>query len=245
MEIHHDGDLPKQTGLGSSSSFTVGLLNVLHSLRGEMMAPMDLAKEAIHVERNMCHDNVGSQDQVTAAFGGLNRLRFMPGDVITVQPVTISAERLSLFQSHLMLFFTGFSRISSEVAAEQIQNMSKKQTELSEMQAMVDTGLKVLVNNGDIRDFGRLMNESWQIKRTLSSKVSSPEIDVIYGKALKAGAIGGKLCGAGGGGFMLLFVEPDKQLTVRQALKNYLYVPFEFEWSGSQIIFFRPNSLET
>jgi D-glycero-alpha-D-manno-heptose-7-phosphate kinase len=244
LEIHHDGDLPKQTGLGTSSSFAVGLLHVLHALHGRMVTPMQLAMEAIHVERNMCHEAVGSQDQVAAAHGGLNHIRFAPGDVITVHPVTVSAQRKELFQRHLMLFFTGFSRLGSEVAAEQIKNTPGKENELKTMQEFVAEGIRILTDAPDILSFGRLLHEGWKLKRSLSSKVSNDQIDSMYNMALKAGATGGKLCGAGGGGFLLLFVEPDKQPAVRKALKDYLYVPFEIESLGSQIIVFQPDALE-
>ena len=241
LEIHHDGDLPKQSGLGTSSSFAVGLLNVLHALRGEMTTPDQLAREAIHVERDLCRDNVGSQDQVTAAHGGFNYVRFLPGDIVTVHPITISPERLDLFQKHLMLFFTGFARVASSIAAEQIQNIPKKETELHALQALVEEGMEILREGRDLREFGKIMNEGWQLKRTLSSKISNDGIDALYQKALDNGAIGGKLCGAGGGGFLLLFVEPGKQASVREALRDYLHVPFSFDWLGSRIIFYQPN----
>ena len=240
LEIHHDADLPARTGLGSSSSFTVGMLNVLHALRGEMSTPMQLAREATHVERDLCRENVGSQDQVLAAHGGVNHIEFMPGDIQTVHPITLSRQRIGLLQDHLMLFFTGFSRTASEIAAEQIKNTPKKENELSTMQSLVGQGIKVLSGNGDIRAFGKLLHEGWQLKRTLSAKISNDTIDAIYEKALKAGAIGGKLCGAGGGGFLLLFVEPDRRKGMIEELKDYLHVPFEFEWLGSQIIFYQP-----
>lgn len=241
LEIHHDGDLPKQTGLGSSSSFTVGLLHVLHAMKGAMVTPMQVAREAIHVERDLCGDNVGSQDQVEAAFGGLNNILFHEDGAITVRPVTVSSERKALFENHLMLFFTGFSRMASDVAAEQIRNTPKKETELHTMQDMVGEGLSILSGSGAILEFGKLLHESWQLKRSLSTRISNEEIDGIYETARTAGATGGKLCGAGGGGFMLLFVEPDKQPAVRSALKKYLYVPFKLESLGSQIIFFEPS----
>ena len=241
MEIHHDGDLPKQSGLGTSSSFAVGLLHALHALRGEMVGPMQLTTEAIHVERDLCRENVGSQDQVTTAHGGLNFVEFLPGDVIKVHPLTILPGRRMLFQSHLMLLFTGFSRTASDVAAEQIQNIPKKEHELHALQQMVKEGVRILSSAGDIREFGRLMHEGWKIKRTLSSKISNAEIDTIYETALKAGALGGKLCGAGGGGFLMLFAEPDRQPAIRQALTTYLHVPFEFESDGSRIILYQPN----
>lgn len=242
LEIHHDGDLPKQSGLGTSSSFAVGLLNALHALKGEMTTPDELAREATHVERDLCGDNVGSQDQVTAAHGGFNYIRFLPGDIITVHPIIASAQRLELFQQHLMLYFTGFARVASEIAAEQIQNMPKKETELHAMQAMVQEGVSILREGHDLREFGELLREGWKLKRTLSSRISNSHIDAIYDKALAVGALGGKLCGAGGGGFLLLFVEPDKQRSVRQALKDYLHVPFSFDWLGSRIIFYQPNA---
>ena len=245
IEIHHDGDLPKMTGLGTSSSFAVGLLHALHALRGEFRSKMQLAEEAIHVERDRCGDRVGSQDQVSAAFGGLNHVRFAPDDSIAVEPVPLPAERMAAFQDSLLLFFTGFSRYSSEVVAEQLQNVPNKNKELSEMAAMVDEGLRILASGRDLADFGRLLHESWLLKRSLSSRVSTPEIDAMYETARKAGAIGGKITGAGGGGFLLLYVEPDRQPAVRQALSHLLHVPFDLDHAGSQIIFSNPIPLET
>lgn len=240
LDIHHDGDLPKQTGLGTSSSFAVGLLNALHALKGEMTTPEQLAQEATRVERDLCGDNVGSQDQVTAAHGGFNLIRFMPGNIITVHPVLLPPERLESFQDHLMLVFTGFSRVASEIAAEQIENTPKRETELHTMQDMVEKGVDILRDGQDIRRFGELMHEGWQLKRTLSARISNDEIDAIYDEARQAGALGGKLCGAGGGGFLLLFVEPHKQESVREAMKDRLHVPFSFDWLGSRIIFYQP-----
>ncbi len=245
IEIHHDGDLPKMTGLGTSSSFTVGLLHALHALRGEFRSKMQLAQEAIHVERDRCGDRVGSQDQVSAAYGGLNHVRFAPDDSIAVEPVALAVERMKEFQDSLLLFFTGFSRYSSEVVAEQLQNVPQKNKELREMAAMVDQGLRVLTEGRDLADFGRLLHENWLLKRSLSSRVSTPEIDAMYEIARKAGATGGKITGAGGGGFLLLFVEPDRQPAVRQALAHLLHVPFDLDHAGSQIIFSNPTPLET
>jgi D-glycero-alpha-D-manno-heptose-7-phosphate kinase len=243
IEIHHDGDLPKMTGLGTSSSFTVGLLHALHALRGEFPDRMQLATEAIHVERDRCGDRVGSQDQVSAAFGGLNHIRFAPDDAISVAPVPLSAGRMTEFQDSLLLFFTGFSRYSSEVVAEQLENIPQKGKELAEMAAMVGQGLRILTG-GDLADFGRLLHESWLLKRSLSRRVSTPEIDAMYATARKAGATGGKLAGAGGGGFLLLFVEADRREAVRKALANLLHVPFDLDHAGSQIIFSNPTPLE-
>lgn len=241
--IHHDGDLPARTGLGSSSSFTVGILHALHALRGEMPTRLQLALEAIHVERDLIVENVGSQDQVTAAFGGFNLINFNPGDRITIQPVTLSAERMKLLHSHLLLIFTGFSRQASEIAAEQIKNTPTKQNELQTMRQMVDEALAILNSGRDIADFGRLLHEGWQLKRSLSSRISNPVIDEIYAKARAAGALGGKLLGAGGGGFMLFFVPPERQGILLKQLSVFLHVPFEFDSLGTHIIFFEPNQL--
>jgi D-glycero-alpha-D-manno-heptose-7-phosphate kinase len=233
------------TGLGTSSSFTVGLLHALHALRGEFRSRMQLATEAIHIERDRCGDRVGSQDQVTAAFGGLNLIRFAPDDSITVEPVPLTAERMTQFQDSLLLFFTGFSRYSSEVVAEQLQNIPRKEKELSQMAAMVDEGLRILTDGRDLADFGRLLHESWMLKRSLSSRITTPEIDAMYATARKAGAAGGKITGAGGGGFLLLYVDPDRQSAVRQALSHLLHVPFDLDHAGSQIIFSNPIPVET
>ena len=245
IEIHHDGDLPKMTGLGTSSSFTVGLLHALHALRGEFRSKMQLATEAIHVERDLCGDRVGSQDQVSAAFGGLNHISFAPDDSISVAPIPLPAARMAQFQDSLLLFFTGFSRYSSEVVAEQLHNIPQKEKELSEMASMVDQGIQILAEGRDLADFGRLLHESWKIKRSLSSRVSTPEIDAMYETARKAGAGGGKITGAGGGGFLLLYVDPEHQPAVRKALSSLLHVPFDLDHSGSQIIFSNPTPLET
>jgi len=238
LEIHHDSDLPKQSGLGSSSAFAVGLLYTLHRLAKQDRSPIQLAQEAIHVERNLCNENVGSQDQVTTALGGLNRIDFSPDGSIQTDPLTLKPERLSGFESHLMLYFTGFSRFASEIVVEQLNNLSKKESELHKMRDMVDESISILQTpTSDLRLFGNLLHESWKLKRTLSSKISSPMIDGLYETARKHGALGGKLCGAGGGGFMLLFVEPDKQPSVEKALHDFLRVPFAFDFKGTQIIF--------
>lgn len=244
VEIHHDGDLPARSGLGSSSSFTVGLLHALHALRGEMRTRMELAEEAIHVERECIRENVGSQDQVTAAIGGLNYIEFGPGGRIQVQPVILPESRLAAFRGHLLLFFTGMYRIASEIAAEQIRNTPHRGDELRAMKALVPQSMEIL-RRGDLADFGRLLHESWQLKKSLSSRITNSRIDAIYERARNAGALGGKLLGAGGGGFLLLFVEPSRQADVLAELHEFLHVPFEMEWMGSQIIFFQPSPCET
>jgi D-glycero-alpha-D-manno-heptose-7-phosphate kinase len=241
VEIHHDGDLPARTGLGSSSSFTVGLLNGLYALKGQMVTKEKLAREAIHVEQEMIKENVGCQDQTLAAYGGFNLIEFGGTNHLRVQPLTLPPGKLCLLQDHLMLFFTGFSRHASVIAKAQIDNIPNKKPELARMHEMVYEAVEAL-NHDDLLKFGRLMDESWRLKRTLSDKISSTHIDDLYETAAKAGAIGGKLLGAGGGGFILFFVEPAKKDKVRQALKDLLEVPIKFETLGSQIIFYQPES---
>jgi D-glycero-alpha-D-manno-heptose-7-phosphate kinase len=241
VEIHHDGDLPARTGLGSSSSFTVGLLNSLYALKGQMVTKDRLAREAIMVEQDMIKENVGCQDQTLAAYGGFNLIEFGGSNHLRVQPLTIPVEKLHLLQEHLMLFFTGFSRNASLIAKTQIENIPQKKVELAHMYEMVAEAVKIL-NGNDLLKFGRLLNESWKLKRSLSDKISSTQIDDLYLTAIKAGAVGGKLLGAGGGGFVLFFAEPSKQDKIRQALKNLLEVPFKFENLGSQIIVYQPDS---
>jgi len=240
IEIHHDGDLPARTGLGSSSSFTVGLLNALCALKGAMASKEELARRAIYVEQKMIKENVGSQDQISTAFGGFNLIEFKGKENFRVQPITINSRRLKLLHSHLMLFFTGFSRKASEIAAEQIKQTPHKKEELKMMFSMVGEAIKILDSGKDILGFGKLLHENWLIKRGLTNKISTPLIDEIYSAALKAGASGGKLLGAGGGGFILFFAEPDKQQKVKTKLKKLLHVPFQFENLGSQIIFYTP-----
>jgi D-glycero-alpha-D-manno-heptose-7-phosphate kinase len=239
VEIHHDGDLPARAGLGTSSSFTVGLLQALHALKGKMVTKRKLALDSIHVEQNMIKENVGSQDQVTVSFGGLNKIEFNDDNEFLVQPITITKEKYNDLQDHLMLFFTGFSRTASDIAAEQIKKTPKKAKELKRMREMVDESIKILNDrDSEIKDFGKLLHESWMIKRKLTDKITNRTIDKIYEKAMNAGAIGGKLLGAGGGGFILFFVEPDKQPIVMKKMKNLLHVPFKFENLGSQTIYY-------
>ncbi len=240
VEIHHDGDLPARTGLGSSSSFTVGLLNSLYAMKGVMLTKERLAKEAIYIEREKCGDHVGCQDQMLAAYGGFNLIEFGGRTHLQVRRVTIPEDKLRFLQDHLMLYFTGFSRTASEIAKHQIENIPRKKNDLNVMYKMVFQALDIL-NGKNLLPFGKLLHESWKIKRQLSDKVSTPFIDEIYDAALRAGAVGGKLLGAGGGGFVLLFVPPSRQSKVREKLKKLLYVPFRFEDLGSQIIFYQPN----
>ena len=239
IELHHDCDLPARSGLGSSSSFVVGLLHALHALNGEAVDKKMLSRESIHVEQDLIGENVGCQDQIMAAYGGFNVVHFHQDGSFRIDPVIMRPERRSEFHSHLMLFFTGIRRIASEVAAEQIKNTPKKANELQAMHQQVRDGHAILTGSGPISDFGKLLHEGWQMKRQLSSKISNPEIDQIYQAGLEAGALGGKLLGAGSGGFMLFFVPPEKQAAVRMRLANLMHVPFNLESTGSNIIFYR------
>jgi D-glycero-alpha-D-manno-heptose-7-phosphate kinase len=238
VEIHHDGDLPARSGMGSSSAFTVGLLHALYALKGQMPTKRQLAAESIQIEQEMIRETVGSQDQVLAAFGGLNHVIFSQDGEISVKPVTLSGERLRELSSHLMLFYTGIERTASDIAGSYVTEVNGKRSQLRIMKGLVEESLAVLNNGRDITAFGALLDEGWQAKRSLSDKVSNTYVDELYAHAISNGALGGKLLGAGGGGFMLLFVPPTKQNQVKEALKKLIYVPFHFDFSGSQIIFF-------
>lgn len=241
VEIHHHGDLPARTGLGSSSSFSVGLLHALHALRGELVSKRKLAEEAIFVEQQVLQENVGVQDQIQSAFGGLNRIDIHTDGSFEVTPLVVRAERLVGLQKHLLLLYTGLSRTASEIAAEQVATVGQKTAELRTMREMVDQGEKTLVGNGDLREFGRLLDESWKLKRSLSSKIAPGFVNEIYDVARQAGADGGKLLGAGGGGFMLIFVTPEKRASVLKSLRKLLPVPFQFERGGTQIVLYEPG----
>lgn len=245
LEIHHDGDLPARAGLGSSSSFTVGLINALAALEGRVVAKHSLAADAIHVEQNVIGETVGSQDQVSVAYGGLNHICFRMDGSFEVSPVVLPPARVSELQSHLMLCFTGLSRIAAEIAKEKIVNFSAHETQLSRMREQVEEGLGILQNRSSpIAEFGYLLHEAWLHKRSLASNVSTPLIDAAYESALSAGAIGGKLLGAGGGGFLLLFVPPEHQAAVRDRLHGLVHVPFRFERSGSRVVHYQPDGIE-
>jgi D-glycero-alpha-D-manno-heptose-7-phosphate kinase len=236
IEIHHDGDLPARTGLGSSSTFTVGLLHALYALRGQMASKMQLARDAIHLEHDLLQETVGAQDQVITAHGGLHRIDFAPDDTFSLSPLILKKERMVALQAHCVLIFTGFTRIASEIAAEQVQKTSQNKSELQQMYDLVAVATRQLTGDGDLGDFGRLLHENWQLKRKLSSRISSTEIDSIYEAGRSAGAIGGKILGAGGGGFLLLFARPEDHPRIRAKLDKLLHVPFRFESLGSQII---------
>ncbi|MBI1395548.1 MAG: kinase [Betaproteobacteria bacterium] len=244
LEIHHDGDLPARSGLGSSSSFTVGLIHTLAALEGRYASKEYLAREAIRIEQDVLKENVGSQDQVSAAYGGFNVVEFSPNDDFIVSPMVLPAGRVEELQSHLMLFFTGLSRFASDVAKSQIDNFGKKERELRRMGEMVNEAIMLLQNPATpMTEFGHMLAAAWEYKRSLSDKVSTPLIDEIYATGQRAGAIGGKLLGAGGGGFLLLFARPEVQADVRKALSRLVHVPFRFESAGSRVVMYQPNGL--
>ncbi len=238
IEIHHDGDLPARSGIGSSSAFTVGLLNAVHALHGRMVSPRQLVTESIQLEQEVLAEAVGSQDQVLAAHGGLRHIRFDSTGDIHPQPVVMPPGRLAELNEHLLLFYSGIKRTASSVAASYATSIGEHQAELRALAALVDAGLAVLTGGGDLLEFGRLLHETWQIKARLSRIVSNPLVDEIYAVARQAGAIGGKLLGAGGGGFVLLFARPEDHPRIRYKLDRLVHVPFQFESTGSQIIFF-------
>ncbi len=238
VEIHHDGDLPARSGMGTSSSFTVGLLHALYALKGYMPSKQQLAQESICIEQEVLKESVGSQDQVSAAYGGFNHITFLPNGAFSVRPITLSPERIKELNSHLMLFYTGIKRTSSNIAESYVNDMDARRRQLRIMKDLIEESISILNNGDDISGFGELLHEAWQVKRSLSSKVSNSHVDEIYESAISAGATGGKLTGAGGGGFMLLFAPPSKQQEIREKLNKLIHVPFKMEFSGSQIIFF-------
>jgi D-glycero-alpha-D-manno-heptose-7-phosphate kinase len=244
IELHHDGDLPARSGMGSSSSFTVGLLNALHALRGEMVTKSQLTREALFLEQETLGETVGSQDQVMAAHGGLRHVKFHPSGEISIDPLILPESRKRELESHLMLFYSGIARTAADVARSYADDLESRRRPLRIMKELVDESVDILCSGSDIGGFGELMHEGWLAKRSLSPQVSNSAVDQLYQTAREAGALGGKLTGAGGGGFLLLFVEPDRQAAVREALGDRLHVPFRFESQGSQIIFYEPQAFD-
>lgn len=241
VEVHHDGDLPARTGIGSSSAFTVGLLHALYALKGRLRTGVELARDAIHVEQELLREAVGCQDQIVTALGGLVRLDFSSSGEWHASPLSLSVARTEELQQHLMLFYTGLARTASEVAAEQLRQLPAITPALHDMQALVPEAQAVLCGSGPLTALGPLLHETWQLKRTLTDLVTTPNIDEMYGRARAAGALGGKLMGAGGGGFLVLFTEPERQPAVRAALSGMLEVPFAFDCSGSQLLVYEPD----
>ena len=241
VEIHHDGDLPARSGMGSSSSFTVGLLHALYALQGKMPNKQQLAKESINIEQKILKETVGCQDQVLAAYGGLNHVNFLANDEFSVRPITLTQERIQELNSHLMLFYSGIKRTASDIAQSYANDLDTKKRQLRILKDLVEESIGILNSGQDLTAFGELLHEAWQAKRSLSNNVSNPEIDGLYEVARNSGAVGGKITGAGGGGFLLLFVPPEKHLEIREKLNKLIYVPFKFEFAGSQIIFCEPQ----
>ena len=239
IEVVHNADLPAQSGLGSSSTFTVGLLNALYGLKSYMPTKKELALNAIHIEQNMIKEAVGSQDQTSAAFGGLNRINFYGGqNEIEVQPIIFSKRRYSLLEKNLMLFYTGYTRNAFEIAGEQIKASPQKAKELNTMMELLDEAFSILYDeNRDMNDFGRLLGRQWEIKRTITNKITTNDIDEIYKTGINAGALGGKLLGAGGGGFILFYAKPEAHEKIKQSLHQLTFVPFKFDNTGSQVIY--------
>jgi len=238
LDLVHHADLPARAGLGSSSTFTVGLLHAIYALQSKMVSKRQLAMNAINIEQNLIKESVGSQDQIAPAFGGFNKIEFGGINEFTVKPISVNPQRTKLLESNLMLFFTRFSRTASNIAAEQIKSIHKRKVELTEMHESVDQAIEIMTSNQSMDDFGRLLGVQWKNKKKMTALVTNADIDEIYSKGIKAGATGGKLLGAGGGGFMLFYVPKDKQEQVKKDLKDLLYVPFAFDYTGSQIIYY-------
>jgi D-glycero-alpha-D-manno-heptose-7-phosphate kinase len=236
VEVHHDGDLPARSGIGSSSAFTVGLLHALHALKGEMATKHQLVTESIEIEQDVLSETVGSQDQVLAAYGGFNRVLFQTSGEIGVHPMTLPRERIESLNDHLMLFYTGVRRTASDVAKSYVNDIGSRTRQLCIMRELVDEAVALLNSRHELNGFGQLLHEAWKVKRSLSASVTNPEVDAIYEAAHSAGAIGGKLTGAGAGGFMLLFAPPECHKAIRERLNRLLLVPFRFDFNGSQII---------
>ena len=241
IRLTYEADLPARSGLGTSSSFAVGMLNAFYALKGKYADKKKLADEAIYLERTLCKEVGGWQDQIAASFGGFNRINFGP-DGYEVLPLIISPSRKKELNDNLMMFFTGFTRFSSEVQKANALGKDKKIAQLKEMLALVDEAEKVLTDKEqDLDDFGRLLDQTWKLKRQTGSAVSTDSIDILYQNGINAGALGGKLLGAGGGGFLVFYVQPEFKTAVRNAMKDLLYIPFEFEDGGTRVIHYTPE----
>jgi D-glycero-alpha-D-manno-heptose-7-phosphate kinase len=244
LEIHHDADLPARSGLGSSSSFTVGLLNALHALEGRMVTKRQLAESAIRIEQDVLKEEVGCQDQLWAAYGGLNRMDFRPDGRFSVTPLILAPERQEELLRSLILVFTGFSRLSVDFAQEITKNIKIRDSQLMAMRGMVDDAVALLSNERTpLRELGDLLHNSWQLKRQLTNRMSNSSIDDIYDAGRAAGAYGGKLLGAGGGGFLLFMVDPSRRECLLQRLKKLIHVSVKLDNEGSKIVLYEPNGL--
>lgn len=239
--VNYDADLPARTGLGSSSSFAVGMLNSFYALKGKYVGKRKLADDAIYLERELCKEDGGWQDQIAASFGGMNRIEFN-GNGYEVHPIIIHPDRKSELNDNLMMYFTGFARFSAEIQAETKQHIDEKINQLLEMKSLVYQAEEILEDKQmNLSEFGRLLDYTWKLKRQTGSKVSTDSIDAMYQRGIDSGALGGKLLGAGGGGFLIFYVEKDKQENVRKAMKGLLEIPFKFENMGTEIIYYSPE----
>lgn len=245
LRLTYESDLPARSGLGTSSSFAVGMLNAFYALKGKYADKRKLADEAIYLERVLCNEAGGWQDQIAASFGGFNRINFN-ADGYEVLPVIISPERKRQLNDNLMMFFTSFTRFSSEV--QKINNVSgseDKRTKLKRMYELVDEAEEILRDkNKDLDDFGKLLDDTWKLKKGTGASISTGSIDALYEKGMAAGALGGKLLGAGGGGFLVFYVQQEKQKAVKEAMKDLMYIPFKFEDSGTSVIHYSPEEFE-
>ena len=242
IRLTYEADLPARSGLGTSSSFAVGMLNAFYALKGKYADKKKLADEAIYLERNLCQEAGGWQDQIAAAFGGFNRINFN-ADGYEVLPVIISPEKKKQLNQNLMMFFTGFTRFSSDVQKANAAGKQDKTAQLKEMLALVDDAERVLTDkNADLDDFGRMLDHTWRLKRQTGSAVSTNSIDDLYAKGVAAGALGGKLLGAGGGGFLVFYVQPERQDAVRWAMRDLMHIPFAFEDGGTRVIHYTPET---
>lgn len=244
LHIAYDADLPARTGLGTSSSFAVGLLSAFYALKGKYVDKKKLADDAIKLERELCGECGGIQDQIAASFGGFNRIDFNESGY-TVRPVIISDQRKSALNKNLMLFYTGIARFSAAIQEETQRKLGDRTQALREMCGLVDEAQRVLMDkSADLYEFGRMLDEAWKLKRGIASGISTDTIDQIYETAKRAGAIGGKLLGAGGGGFLLFYVQEERQSAVRKALEDLLYIPFRFEHEGTHILYYQAEDYQ-
>lgn len=243
LRIAYDADLPARSGLGTSSSFAVGLLNSFYALKGKYVDKRRLADEAIYLERTLCGESGGVQDQIAASFGGLNKISF-DSEGYRVNPIVIAPERKLQLNQNLLLFFTGFSRFSSDIQISTQKALQDKEKELLEMLELVEEAEHILTSKKELKEFGRLLDHTWKLKRGITKQISTDAIDNLYAAAIKAGAIGGKLLGAGGGGFFLFYVEQDRKEQVIKALDCLMHVPFEFENGGTRVIHYTPEAYD-
>lgn len=241
IRLTYEADLPARSGLGTSSSFAVGMLNAFYALKGKYASKKQLADEAIYLERVLCNEAGGWQDQIAASFGGFNRIDFN-ADGYTVHPVIVSPQRKQQLNNNLMMFFTGFTRFSSEIQKANKLDDESKTKQLKQMLTLVDEAESILTDQSkDLDDFGKFLDVTWKLKRQTGKSVSTNNIDNLYDKGISAGALGGKLLGAGGGGFLVFYVTPEKQAAVKEAMEDLLYIPFKFEDSGTQVIYYGPE----